>query len=407
MNLWNGLKNIPRSMWLLSAATLINRTGTMVLPFLAIYLTKIEHTSEGQAGLVLTFYGIGSLVTSPFVGRIADRFGKTTVMEASLILSGVVLLFYSFVNNYILIVIITFTWAVISEAFRPANLSLISEMVTPELRRPAFSLNRLAINLGMSIGPVAGGFLFIFNFHSIFYVNALSTILAGIFLISKRKYFITIPVQALKPKKEIRKSISIPFNDKKLLYFLLSMMPVYMVFFQLQAAMPLFIVKNLDMSEAAFGSLIAINTVMIIFIEVPLNNAIIKWPHRKALSAGAFLCAVGFGGMALTTNIYGLILTIVTWTFGEMIFFPSSAAYMSEISPPERLGEYMGYYQMIFSLCMASGPWLGTVVFQNFGAPVLWTATFVLGSIASIMMLRVKELEITTHAAGQRGGYTK
>ena len=142
--------------------------------------------------------------------------------------------------------------------------------------------------------------------------------------------------------------------------------------------MPLFIVKNLGMSEAAFGSLIAINTVMIIFIEVPLNNAIIKWTHRKALSVGALLCAIGFGGMALTTNIYGIILTIVIWTFGEMIFFPSSAAYMSEISPPERLGEYMGYYQMIFSLSFAVGPWIGTVVFQNFGATVLWTATFVL-----------------------------
>ena len=190
MNLWRGLKDIPRSMWLLSAATLINRSGTMVFPFLAIYITKIEHTSEGQAGLVLTFYGIGSLITSPFVGKLSDRIGKITVMEYSLIFSGVVLLFYSFVNNFILILVITFVWAVISESFRPANLSLISEIVTPELRRPAFSLNRLAINLGMSIGPVIGGFLIIFNFHAIFYVNALSCILAGLFLISKHKNFV-------------------------------------------------------------------------------------------------------------------------------------------------------------------------------------------------------------------------
>jgi MFS family permease len=390
MNLWSGLKNIPRSMWLLSAATLINRSGTMVLPFLAIYLNKFEHTSEGQAGLVLTFYGIGSLITSPFVGRIADRFGNIIVMEVSLILSGVVLLFYSFVNNYIFIIIITFTWAVISEAFRPANFSLISEMVMPELRRPAFSLNRLAINLGMSIGPVVGGFLIIFNFHAVFYVNALSSILAGIFLISKHKNFIAMHNPEDNPQRDIKGSIFVPVRDKTLYYFLFSLMPVYIVFFQLQAGMPLFIVKNLGMSEAAFGSLIAINTVMIIFIEVPLNNAIIKWTHRKALSLGALLCAIGFGGMALTTNIYGLILTIITWTFGEMIFFPSSAAYMSEISPPERLGEYMGHYQMIFSFSMVCGPWLGTVVFQNFGAPVLWTATFVLGSISSVMMLRLR-----------------
>jgi MFS family permease len=367
----------------------------MVLPFLAIYLTKMQHTSEGQAGLVLTFYGVGSLITSPFVGRIADRIGKIRVMEVSLILSGVVLLFYSFVSDYILIVIVTFTWAVISEAFRPANLSLITEIVPPELRRPAFSLNRLAINLGMSIGPVMGGFLIIFNFHAIFYVNALSNILAGLFLISKHNNFIPKVIPGDVIKKAVKKSIFILPKDKSLFYFLFSLLPVYMVFFQMQAAMPLYIVKSLGYTEAMFGSLVAINTVMIIFIEVPLNNAIIHWTHRKALTVGALLTAVGFGGMAVTTNIYGIIITIIIWTFGEMIFFPSSAAYMSDISPTERLGEYMGYYQMIFSLSMATGPWLGSVVFQHFGARVLWSATFVLGSIAAVLMLRLKANPLT------------
>jgi MFS family permease len=390
MNIWRSLKGIPRSMWLLAAATLINRTGTMVFPFLAIYLTKIEHTSEGQAGLVLTVYGIGSLITSPFVGRISDRVGKITIMEFSLILSGVVLLFYSFVNNFILILVITFIWSVINEAFRPANLSLISELVVPELRRPAFSLNRLAINLGMSIGPVIGGILIMFNFHTMFYADALTSIIAGVFLIAEHKKFVPErkPEDSIQP--EVKRSIFVPVKDKTLYYFLLALLPVPIVYYQLMAAMPLFIVKNLGFTEAAFGSLMAINTVMIIFIEVPLNNFIIKWTHNKALSLGAFLCAIGFGGMVFTTNIYGLIITIVIWTFGEMIFFPSSAAYMSEISPPERGGEYMGYYQMTFSFCFMLGPWLGTVVFQDFGASVLWSATFVLGSISALMMFKIK-----------------
>jgi MFS family permease len=242
----------------------------------------------------------------------------------------------------------------------------------------------------MSIGPVIGGLLIIFNFHMIFYANALSSILAGIFLITKHKNFVSTPKPARDSINESKKNIFTPVKDNTLYYFLISLIPVYVVFFQMQAAMPLYIVKSLGMSEAAFGSLVAINTVMIIFIEVPLNNAIIKWTHMKALSLGALLCAIGFGGMALTTNVYGIIFTIVIWTFGEMIFFPSSAAYMSEISPPERLGEYMGYYQMIFSLSMATGPWLGTVVLQHYGPRVLWTATFVLGSIAAVMMLKLK-----------------
>jgi MFS family permease len=397
MNLWRGLKDLPKNMWLLFATTLINRCGTMVMPFLALYLTKIKHTSPGEAGFVLAFYGIGSLVTSPFVGKLSDKVGKLLIMELSLILSGVVLFFYPLLNDITPIIILTFIWAIISEAFRPVNLSIISEIVTPEQRRPAFALNRLAINLGMSVGPVIGGLLILINFHMIFYINGLSSIIAGIYLIrANKKFYESVPVGKenndfpLESKSTGMINFSSLFKDKHLYYFLLSLLPVQIVFFQTIAAMPLFIVKNLGLSEAVFGLLMAINTVMIIFIEVPLNNAIINWTHSKALSVGAVLCAVGFGGLVFTSNIYALVITIITWTFGEMIFFPSSAAYMAEISPPEKSGEYMGYYQMIFSFSFAFGPWLGAVVFQNYGAPVLWTLTFVFGIISTFMMLRVK-----------------
>ena len=40
MRLWADLRHLPRTIWLLSGATLVNRVGTMVLPFLTLYLTQ-------------------------------------------------------------------------------------------------------------------------------------------------------------------------------------------------------------------------------------------------------------------------------------------------------------------------------------------------------------------------------
>jgi hypothetical protein len=40
MNPWKGLKGLPHDMWALFFTSLINRSGTMVIPFLALYLTK-------------------------------------------------------------------------------------------------------------------------------------------------------------------------------------------------------------------------------------------------------------------------------------------------------------------------------------------------------------------------------
>ena len=67
-------------------------------------------------------------------------------------------------------------------SFRPANLSLISFETSTDQRKTAFALNRLAINLGMSIGPVIGGFLTQIDYTFLFYGNGISTILSGVFL---------------------------------------------------------------------------------------------------------------------------------------------------------------------------------------------------------------------------------
>ena len=392
MNPWRGLKDLPKNMWTLFAATLINRSGTMVLPFLAVYLTQKVGISPAKAGLVLTFYGLGALFTSPIIGRVSDRIGALRIMKFSLIISGIVMFAYSFFQNYYMIIAITFIMSIISEAFRPANLSLISEIVNPNQRRPAYALNRLAINIGMSIGPVVGGFLALINFHILFYVDGITSILAGLFLIFNYKEEKLTHIKDKRTYANVTASIKKQniFFDSRLLYFLLALLPIVMVYFQHQAAMPVFLVQELHFSAATYGILFTINTVLIILVEVPLNNSLTHWSDKKLLSIGSILCGIGFGAMAFTKDIYSIALSIVIWTFAEMIIFPTSSAYMSEIAPKDRRGEYMGIYQSGFNLAYTIGPWLGTAVLENFGSTTLWIGTFFFGVISAILMLGLK-----------------
>jgi len=170
---------------------------------------------------------------------------------------------------------------------------------------------------------------------------------------------------------------------------LLGLIPVVMVFFQIQAAMPLHLVHHLRMPEAAYGLLFTLNTLMVILIEVPLNTATAHWPHRVSLSLGAFLIGLGFGGMALAAGYLGVALTVVVWTFGEMIFLPAATAYVADISPPGRRGQYMGLFTLAFSVAFTIGPWLGAAAMERFGPAVLWTGAFGLGCLTAAMMGRV------------------
>ena len=180
-------------------------------------------------------------------------------------------------------------------------------------------------------------------------------------------------------------------GDKKFLFFLLAITPVQLVFFQHIGGLPLYIVDDLQYSTAAFGILSAINTVLIIIAEVPLNNMMANMAYGRSMFIGALLAAIGFGAMAIARDTAPLIVAIIIWTAGEMIFFPVTAAYASEIAPPKKLGEYMGYFQMTFSFAFSAGPWLGTVVYQNYGSVVLWSGALVTGAITAVLMLFVKE----------------
>ncbi len=395
MNPWKGLNKLPKNVWLLSGATLINRSGTMVLPFLAIYLTKVLGISTADAGVVLTFYGVGSLIVSPFVGKLSDRVGALNVMKFSLILTGLVLFTYSFATGYHLIMLITLVWAIVSESFRPAIFSLISMEADTGQRKTAFALNRLAVNLGMSIGPIVGGLLSQINFHLLFFVDGITSILAGIFLIfSPWKPFHKVAHENDMYTEHLeKKSI---FRNGKFLYFLLAIIPVEIVFFQHFGAYPLYMVNVLGFKQSVFGFLIAINTVMIIFIEVPLNNSMANVPSTKSIAMGAFLCGLGFGAMAFSYSIIPIIITIIIWTFGEMIFFPAVASMAAELSPESKRGEYMGYFQTTFSLSFILAPWIGTQALQNYGSVVLWTSAFFVSQISVLLILRLKNENVQT-----------
>ena len=206
---------------MISSATLINRAGTMVLPFVALYARQELNVSTGDAGLVLAFYGIGALISSPFSGKLSDKIGSLKLMTMSLISTGLFLFLYSIVTDFKLFLALSFVWAILNEAFRPANMSFISSEITPDRRKTAFALNRLAINLGMSIGPVVGGILSTINFSLLFYVDGITSLAAGSFLIFTH-WDVHKPLEKstiVEDQIEMTNRTSV-FRNKKFLYFL-------------------------------------------------------------------------------------------------------------------------------------------------------------------------------------------
>ena len=238
MNPWKGLKGLPHDMWALFFTSLINRSGTMVIPFLALYLTKKIGVSPAEAGMALLVYGAAAFIAAPLTGKLSDKLGALKVMKFALFGSGIIFFLYSFITDYYWILAASFVLAAVNEAFRPANLSLITEIVAPPQRRMAFALNRLAINAGMSIGPVIGGFLTLIDYHYLFYANAVASVIAGVYFTSINWSSLAGAQKEQTEENNISKLSFAFLSDKTFLFFLFSVVPAHLVLFQHIGAFP-------------------------------------------------------------------------------------------------------------------------------------------------------------------------
>jgi predicted MFS family arabinose efflux permease len=390
MNPWKGLGGLPREVWLVCASTLINRLGTMALPFLVLYLTEGRRWTPGEAGYGMMVYGAGALAAGPFSGRLADRLGHVHVLKASLWTSGGLLLVLPFATTKLLLFSLIFLWAGLTQAFWPSAMALLTGLASAEKRKAVFALHRLSVNLGMAVGPAMGGFIAHHSYRWVFWTDGLST-LAGATLLSFLLKTPTAPrlAQGHAPGAS-------PWSNRQLVFLLLPFIPAMMVFFQIEGTLPLWVVRDLGLGSRFFGLLFTVNTLLIVVFEVPLNLAMGHWSHGRLLLLGSLCLAMGFGLTAWARGYPALIFTTVIWTFGEMILFPAMSDAVATLAPPDRRGEYMGLLSLSFAAALALGPWLGVLSYAKVGPRPVWLSTFVIAGVSGLLLARFRTPKSTS-----------
>ena len=407
MNVLRQLRELPRSVRVLFVATLINRCGTMVLPYLALYVTQGLGAGAEAAGTVLSAYGLGAIVAPTLAGWLVDRFGALWVMRLSLLASGVILLAYPLAPNAVsVLVALTFVLSLVGEGFRPASLAVVADTVPAAQRKAAFTVLRFAINLGMSIGPAVGGLLAATSFRALFYIDGATSIGAGALLAVARWSDASGVAAALAPPADPGGATPGPITGEAghsrstFARFLAGALLLALVFFQFESSLPLFMVRDVQSTEAVYGALIGLNAVIIILTEIPLNLKMSAWPHPRSMALGTLFCAVGFGILAFGKSLALVVASVPLWTIGEMIVLPATAAFVSDLAPPGRTGAFMGYYTTAFGLGFALGPFAGIYALEHFGSGVLWTGAFLVGIVATALFAGLPSVRGPAAAAG-------
>lgn len=380
------LKELPKDNWIFFTSITINRMGNMALVFLIIYLHKHLGFTLDRAGFIFGLYGLGAIIAGQLGGILSDYLGSIKTMVITLFFSGITLLIFPLVHSFIYIAILTFLWGIINESFRPANLSAIAQYCTAPQRKAAYALNRLGINLGMSIGPSIGGIIALYNFKLVFLINAISVLVACFLLVFYyHKILFTKTTAKINLKHSFINSIITPLTNRQINYAFFAMFLVSIVFFQHDTTLSVFVIDTLHLNSASFGMLFTINTVIIIFCEVPLNLYTAKWSFSLNLSVGALFITFGFGGLFFATAFHHLIIAAILWTIGEMFIFTSFTAYISDVTTIDNRGSYMGFMTSSSNFALFLAPVIGTHIISTFGFHYLWLSCAALGIIASMI----------------------
>ena len=174
---------LPKEVWVLSLALFVNRCGSMVLAFLALYLTNELGFSMFYSGAIFSVWGLGSMTGSWVGGKLAKPLGAVRTQINGLVLAVPCLLLVPMFDSWWGVALTMYLFSVCSEAVRPANGVAVAQFTPSELQTRAFGLQRMAVNLGFSVGPVIGGLLAHIDYVWLFVADALTTGVGGIVLL--------------------------------------------------------------------------------------------------------------------------------------------------------------------------------------------------------------------------------
>jgi len=384
------IRDLPSAFWTVIIATLMNQLGNMAFVFLVLYLSQKLNFSLPQASFAFAVFSASMLITGLIGGSLIDRVGAAKIMMGALLTNGIILLSFPFIHSYIPILFLCFLWGMTYGLYRPASQTLVSHLSSPGMHKITFSVYRLAINLGMSLGPAIGGYLALHSFASIFIANGCANILASLIL-----FFGLTGSSWLhyKPARNEHYEFSLKWvkHDAGLRIFLLGLIPVTMIFFQHESTLAVFLNRDMHLSLSFYGWLFTINTLMIVFFELPLNMATLNWPYRINFILGSIFISLGFAGLLFAYNAYHIIALTMTWTLGEMILFPAASSYIAEIAPEAQRGSYVSLMSASSNLGLLLGPWCGAVVMAHLGANGLWTICGFWGVISIIIFSYLRE----------------
>ncbi|WP_330175080.1 MFS transporter [Streptomyces sp. NBC_01498] len=375
------VSGLPREFWWLWTSTLVNRLGAFVATFMVLYLTMERGYSASYAGLVASLHGLGGVVSSVGAGVMTDRLGRrpTLLIAQSSTAASVALL--GFMQDPAAIAAVAFLVGLTSNASRPAVQAMMADIVKPEDRVRAFSLNYWAINLGFAISSAAAGFVAEYSYLAGFLGEAAMTLACAVLI------FLKLPESRpgrgpeggkIEPAVGMRTVLA----DGRFMSVVGLSFVVALVFQQGFVGLPVAMGAG-GFSSSDFGLIIAFNGALIVVLQIPVTRFIEHRDTRRLLILSSLLAGYGFGLTAFAGSLAVYAMAVCVWTLAEIVNAPTQTSLVVRLSPVHGRGRYQGMYTMSWAVAGLVAPLMSGFLIDHYGPDWLWGTCALLGTVAA------------------------
>lgn len=392
---WRGA---PAAVKVLLFGVFVNRLGWFLQAFLVLFLTD-RGFAEWQAATALGIFGAGTVVGLLVGGALSDRLGPRVAVLISMIGTAVFVVSILYLDYYPALVTVVALAGVVSQFYRPAAASLMTEFTPPNRQVMIYAMFRLALNLGTTASPLIAVALLSVSWELLFWGEAAAALafaaIVAVALPRRQPAGAATPddqpAAAAEAGPPVRTSYLAVLADYRYVVFLFCMFLNATIYVQYIATLPLAI-TDAGLSTWWYGAVLFINGFIVITCELAMTKVTQNWVPRTVAMVGFTLLGGGLAFYALPLGPAVLVIGTLIWTTAEIIGGPTMFAYPGMAAPAHLRGRYIGAAHGMFGLGLAVGPIAGVLVFGLVGNAVwLWCgAAGLVGVVAARYGMRLR-----------------
>ncbi len=364
--------------------------GGCVFPFLGIWAIKHLHAGQPAVGAVYLVGAVIAAITGYLGGHLSDHLGRRRLILVGWAVSAVMPLAALAVGDRELPgLIVLAVLPSLGAIGGSADMAMVADLVPPERHEAAYAATRVASNFGVTLGPVFGGILLALAGWNGLFICV--TVLAANAIFLAWRY---VPrTGAYAPESPPDKGRAwIIFRDGPFLVYLFAGILASFVYVAYETVLPISLTVSHGLTASTWGFLVCVNPALVTAFQLRLTHATERYSAATKLAVALPLMGLPFLLLSVSSSIPVVILVIVIFVIGEMLWIPSSQSVVAWLAPADVRGAYMGAFGMSWSVAWALGPFLGLQVHAAFGDFATWTMfaaiSLVAGSVGALAAAR-------------------